>query len=277
MAGWSLTRAPRQDELLDPRDHLVDVEARSYRSSSASGAVALRERRARREAEVGGERVRADLGPLCLSALCAHPRVGLEVDLHLGLGGDDGADVPPFDHGVAIGAELPLAVTIDLAHLGVPRDHRHHAVDPNLADRVGDVGVVDQHPAVGGEDDGLLHGQPAEPRPVAEVEPAAQREPGEAPVHGAGVEVAEPEPGSETARDGALAGAGGSRRSRRSRPKSWSPGPHGHGGQAVEEAREADRDRLGPAQAHALARRDAGDRPEHRDAVVAGGVDQPPP
>ena len=172
------------------------------------------------ELEVGREGVRADLGPLGLPAQSANARVGLEIDLHLGLGGDDGADVPAFDHDVAIGAELALALAHHLAHLGVPRDHRHHAVDPNLADRVGDVGVVDQHPAVGGEDDGLLHRQPAEARPVAEVEPAAQREPGEAPVHGAGVEVAEAEPGSETRAPRCSCPLRQVRRSRRSRPKS---------------------------------------------------------
>src|SRR5262249_22514504 len=146
---------------------------------------------------------------LGLPAPRPHLGVGLEVDLHLGPGRDDGADVPPLDHDVALGAELALALAHHLTHFWMPRDHRHHAVDPNLADRVGDVGVVDEHAAVAGEADGLLHRQPAELRPVAEIEAATQGEPGEAPVHRAGVEVAEAEPGGQAARHRALARTGG--------------------------------------------------------------------
>ena len=62
----------------------------------------------------------------------ARARVGDEVDLDLGVRRDDGADVAALDHGVALVAELALALAHDLAHLGVAGDDRHHAVDPGL-------------------------------------------------------------------------------------------------------------------------------------------------
>ena len=56
-------------------------------------------------------------------------RVGLEVDLHLGVGRDDGADVAALDHDVALVPELALALAHDLAHLGMPGDDRDEPVD----------------------------------------------------------------------------------------------------------------------------------------------------
>ena len=73
----------------------------------------------------------------------AHLGVGDEVDLHLGVGRDDGADVAALDHDVAVAAELALPLAHHLAHLGVPRDDRHHPVDPRLPDRGGHVGAGD--------------------------------------------------------------------------------------------------------------------------------------
>ena len=88
-----------------------------------------------RELEVGRERIGADVRPLRLPPLRAHLRVGDEVDLHLGVGRDDRADVAALDHGVALRGELALALAHHLAHLRVPRDDRHHPVDARLADR----------------------------------------------------------------------------------------------------------------------------------------------
>ena len=45
--------------------------------------------------------------------------------------------------------------------------------------------------------------------PVVEIEPVLERQPGERPVHGAGIEVAEAEALGEAARNGALPGPGG--------------------------------------------------------------------
>ena len=68
-------------------------------------------------AQVGRERVAADLGPFREPALRAHLRIGDEVDLHLRVGRDDGADVASLDDDVAVVAELALALAHDLAHL----------------------------------------------------------------------------------------------------------------------------------------------------------------
>jgi hypothetical protein len=69
-------------------------------------------------AQVGGERVGVQLGPLGKAAAGAHPGVGLEVDLHGCAGTTTGADVAALDDDVAVVGELPLAVAHHLAHLG---------------------------------------------------------------------------------------------------------------------------------------------------------------
>ena len=120
-------------------------------------------------------------------------------------GRDDRADVAPLDDDVPLGRELALPVPHHLAHLGVAGDGRDHAVDPDLPDRAGDVGPVDRHAPAGVEGDRVLACEPAEHRPVAEIDAAPEREPRQAPVHRARVEVAEAEPVREAARHGALA------------------------------------------------------------------------
>ena len=153
------------------------------------------------ELEVGRERVGADLGPLGLPAPRAHRGVGDEVDLHLGLRRDDGADVAALDHDVALGAELALALAHHLAHLRVARDDRHHPVDPHLADRVGDVGVVDvARGRRSSKTTGFSRASAPSAGPSPRSSAAAEREPGQAAVHRAGVEVAEAEPLGERSR-----------------------------------------------------------------------------
>ena len=95
-------------------------------------------------------------------------RVGDEVDLHLGVGRDDGADVAALDHDVALAAELALPLAHHLAHLRVPRDDRHHPVDARLADRGGHVGAGDEDAAAVVEGDRVLARERAERRLVAE-------------------------------------------------------------------------------------------------------------
>jgi hypothetical protein len=70
------------------------------------------------QAEVGRERFLSDLGPVGDPAARPLGRVRDEVDLHFGVGADDGADVAALDDGVAMRAELALALPHDLAHLG---------------------------------------------------------------------------------------------------------------------------------------------------------------
>ena len=75
--------------------------------------------------EVGRERVGADRPAARPARRRARTvRIGDEVDLHLGVGRDDRADVAALDHGVALAAELALALAHHLAHLRVPRDDR---------------------------------------------------------------------------------------------------------------------------------------------------------
>ena len=95
-------------------------------------------------AQVGGERVGADVGTLGLASLLAHAAVGDEIDLHVRVRADDRADVAPFDDRVAELGQLPLALAHHLAHLRVARDDGHHAVDPGLPDRRGDVAAGDR-------------------------------------------------------------------------------------------------------------------------------------
>ena len=93
-------------------------------------------------AEVGRERVGADLRPLGQPAARAHLRIGLEVDLHRRSRGDDGADVAALDHRIALLAQLALALPHHLAHLGMPGHDRDEPVDLGPADRSGDVGAA---------------------------------------------------------------------------------------------------------------------------------------
>ncbi len=107
-------------------------------------------------AQVGRERVGADVGTLRLAATRADVGIGLQVDLHLGVGRDDGADVAPLDHDVPLMAELALPLAHHLAHVVVARDDRDHPVDSGLADRRSDVGAGDGHAAGLVEDDRVL-------------------------------------------------------------------------------------------------------------------------
>ena len=61
-------------------------------------------------------------GPLRARAARARTLVGDEVDLHLGVGRDDGADVAALDHGVPLAGELALALAHHVAHLLVAGD-----------------------------------------------------------------------------------------------------------------------------------------------------------
>ena len=79
------------------------------------------------QAEVGRERVAADLRPLGEAALRAHRGIGDEIHLHLGVGRDDGADVASLDDDVALVTELALPLAHHLAHGRMARDDRHHA------------------------------------------------------------------------------------------------------------------------------------------------------
>src|SRR5439155_23679737 len=119
-----------------------------------------------------------------------------------------GADVAALDDAVPELGELLLPLAHDPAHLRMPRDDRHHAVDPSLSDRRRHVGRVDEDAARLVELDRARGRQLAERRAVAEIEPALEGEPRERAVHRTRVEVAEAQSLCERAGDSALAGAG---------------------------------------------------------------------
>src|SRR4029453_18106324 len=84
------------------------------------------------------------------------------------------------------------------------RDNRDDPVDPGLADRSRDVGVVDPDAPVRGERGRGVLGEPTELDALAERDVARHRQPRERPVHRAGFEVAEAESLREPAGDRAL-------------------------------------------------------------------------
>src|SRR5205814_6551736 len=111
-------------------------------------------------------------------AACPNLAVGDEVDLHVRLGRDDGADVAAFDDHAALLDELPLATAHDHAHLGVSSDHGHEAVDAGTADHVRDVSSVDPDSPDLVERDRSLLGQRGQWWTIAERHPAVDGEPG---------------------------------------------------------------------------------------------------
>src|SRR5438874_6353460 len=140
---WSSCRLSFSDELLDARDDVLDVELgrvdlnRVLRGHHPLGVALVA------DAEVGRERVRADLRSLGEPALGAGLSFRVQVDLHVGTGADDRADVAALDHRITNVRELALARTHDRPDLWMARDDGHHAVNAGLPDRGGDVRVVD--------------------------------------------------------------------------------------------------------------------------------------
>src|SRR5215211_2928438 len=197
------------DEAFDAVDDILDIELRRVDPLGVFGRLHARGVALVAKPEVGGKRIAADVGPLELTPLRARLRIGIEVDLHVGVGRDDGADVAALDHRVAEVRELPLPAAHDDAHFRVPRDDRDEAVDLRLADRVGDVMPRDRHRPVLVQVDWVVVGELTESKPLLEIEGTVDCEPGDGPVHGARVQIPEPETLGEPARDGALSGSGG--------------------------------------------------------------------
>src|SRR6266700_4265037 len=118
------------DELLDPADDVLDVELgrvdlHRVGRGHHSLCVALVA-----DAEVGCERVGPDLGALGEPTLGPGLALGVQVDLHIGTGADDRADVAALDHRVTDVRELALTGPHDRPDRGMTSYDRHHAVDP---------------------------------------------------------------------------------------------------------------------------------------------------
>jgi hypothetical protein len=258
--------------LLDPVDNFVDGELGRVYLLRVRRRLHLRGVALVAEAEVGGESLLSDLGPVGRATTSALGCVRDEVDLHVGVRADDGADVAALDDGIAMGAELALALPHHLPDLGVARDRGDDAVDPGLPDLLRHILASDED-AVALEGHSLAECKVAQRRAILERDALVERELRQRPVHGARVEVAKAEPRSERTRDGALAGSGGS----------VDGDDHGEAGlpgrEGVEhrkEVGEAYSDGLGALDADALAGDEAGDCGEHGDAVVGGGVNRTP-
>ena len=73
------------------------------------------------------------------------PGRGREEDLQLGLGRDDGADIPPLGHPVSVGDQLALLDHQRLAHTRVGSHTGRRLGDLGRADRLGHVAPVEQH------------------------------------------------------------------------------------------------------------------------------------
>src|SRR5919197_3165546 len=145
--GPASSRSPRlasgrlagADELLDPADDVLDVELRRVDQDRVVRGLHARGVALVAQAQVSRERVGADLGALGEPPLRADVRRGVQVDLHDGVGDDDGADVAPLDHRVTSFRELALALAHIAAHLAVTGNHGHEPIDVDAADRGGDV------------------------------------------------------------------------------------------------------------------------------------------
>ena len=159
-------------------------------------------------AEIGGERLGLDAGPVGGASARPLVLVGLEEDLHVGSGSDDLPDVAPLDHRVASERQRPLALAHDRAYLRVTRHRRHEAVDLGLSDRGRDVLAVELHRSVLAERDGTFARELRQCCAVRHVDTVAQRDPGQCAVHRPGVEVPEAEPPRECRGNRALPGAG---------------------------------------------------------------------
>ena len=150
----------------------------------------------------------AERGPRIGAALQRPPARALlllrgEIDLQLGAGRDDGADVAPLGHPVPPAQQLSLLGHERLAHTLLGGHARGLARDLGRADLAADLAPVEQHaplpqldPRVAGQPRGVALGR-------------GQREQRDAAVHGAAVQVGEAESPRERARDRGLAGARG--------------------------------------------------------------------
>src|SRR6266566_638557 len=196
------------DELLDPVDDVFDVELgrvdldRVLRRHHPLGVAMVP------YAKVGREGVGADLRALGEPAAGADLPVSVQIDLYVGARADDRADVTALDHGITAFRELALTRAHDGSHLGMSRDHGHDAIDPGLADRGGNVRVVDPDAALAKRDRILLSKRP-ELLARAEVDVTHHRQPGQSSVHRAGIEVAVAKALSEPLGDRAFSRSGG--------------------------------------------------------------------
>src|SRR5580658_8396931 len=161
-------------------------------------------------AGVVGRRLRA--GVLLVAALAARFRRGIEKNLDVGVGEDDGADVAAFHDHAAAAAEVALEIDHPGANVGVNADARGSLGNVGVANALGDVGSIEKDAtagAVGLECDVGVAGEKLEGAGVVEILVGHDGFKGESAVHGASFEVEETEVLREMTGYRALARAGG--------------------------------------------------------------------
>ena len=180
---WRASATIRSHDLVDRQARRVDVNGvrrGHHRAVLARGVAAV---------------ALGDLVGRQLAAARALIEARVEPDLELGVRRDHGADVAALGHPVPGGQQRALARGHRGADRRVGGAARRLARDLRGADRVGDVGAVEQHPAV-------VEGDVQRRR----VAVAGQRD---GAVHRPGVQVREAERVGHGARHGGLAGPGG--------------------------------------------------------------------
>ena len=134
-------------------------------------------------------------------------RSGVEEDLHVGIGKDDGADVAPLHHHAARPAHRPLPLDQRGADARQPGHRGGRMVDlgrPNVARHVRAVG---EHATLHGLD-GHLGGERCHGGLIVEREAPADGAPPDDAVHDARIDVAIAERGGDAPGHGSLADAG---------------------------------------------------------------------
>ena len=138
---------------------------------------------------------------------------GGEEHLEFRIGEHGGTDVAAFGHQAAPGPHGLLLAGEGLAHAAMGRHHRHLASDLGAADRLGHVLAIDRHPlgplGAGAQLQIQVHQQVRYGAGLRRIDSSRGHQPGDGPVHGAGVEVNQTEAGGKGLGHGAFAGPGG--------------------------------------------------------------------
>ena len=149
-------------------------------------------------------------GILLVAAQAAGFGRGIEKNLYVGVGEDDGADVAAFHDDTAFTAEVALEVDEPGANGGVNADTGGSLGDVGVANAFGDVFAVEEDAvacAIRAEDDFGIVREAFEGRGVVEVVIAQDGLEREGAIHGAGFKIEQAEMLREMAGDGALAGS----------------------------------------------------------------------
>ena len=190
----------------DPVDDLVEGVRRRV---DLDGAVGAHQRRGRaagvdpvaaEQGLLGGRDVAATL--LGGAALGAGRRVGDQEDLDLRVGRHHRADVAALDHDAALADDRALELEQPGPHGGDGADRADRGVDLVGADRQGDVDAVDHDRRalrVGADQDLRVEHPRGHRVGVVDVDVVPQQPPGHGAEHGAGVEVAQSQPGRHPA------------------------------------------------------------------------------